>query len=123
MFTFVKIKIKINFFGKQCLLILHYLYFIILANNHGNERLTVTETKSTLPQSDLIVPSNTGSAESDSSIDLDSMHLMLEPNLRPATPDPNSRVSQQIFEEHKDLAKEYLKVRHHYNNIIYYKGE
>lgn len=43
-------------------------------------------------------------------LDLDSMYLMLEPNLRPATPDPNSRVSQQIYDEHNEMAREYLKV-------------
>lgn len=48
--------------------------------------------------------------QTDTESSLDSMYLMLEPNLRPATPDPNSRVSLQIFEEHKDLAREYLKV-------------
>lgn len=97
-------------------------HFILSANNHGNERLTVTETKSTLPPADLnsaaAAASTTGGVpttpreqtETESSLDLDSMYLMLEPNLRPATPDPNSRVSQQIFEEHKDLAREYLKV-------------
>lgn len=42
--------------------------------------------------------------------DLASVHLMLEPNLRPAQPDVNSELSQQIFEEHKQLAKEYFKV-------------
>lgn len=42
--------------------------------------------------------------------DLASVHLMLEPHLRPAPPDPKSDLSKQIFEEHKQLAKEYLKV-------------
>lgn len=42
--------------------------------------------------------------------DLDSVHLMLEPNLRPAPPDMRSDLSRQIFEEHKQLAKEYLKI-------------
>lgn len=42
--------------------------------------------------------------------DLASVHLMLEPHLRPAPPDPNSDLSKEIFDEHKQLAKEYLKV-------------
>lgn len=42
--------------------------------------------------------------------DLASVHLMLEPHLRPAPPDPKSDLSKQIFDEHKQLAKEYLKV-------------
>lgn len=41
---------------------------------------------------------------------LDSVHLMLEPHLRPEPLDPNSSFSKQIFDEHKELAKEYLKV-------------
>lgn len=98
------------------------------ANNHGNERLTVTETKSTIPPSDSTAASSAaasaasssaaaasaasrGPTDSEASLDLDSLYLMLEPHLRPATPDPNSRVSQKIFEEHNDLAKEYLKVQ------------
>ena len=43
-------------------------------------------------------------------LDLDAMQLTLEPHLRPSTPDPNSHVSQEIFEEHMHLAQEYLKV-------------
>lgn len=52
------------------------------------------------------------SAEDDSADDDDlaSVHLMLEPHLRPTPPDPNSDLSKEIFDEHKQLAKEYLKV-------------
>ncbi|KAL4711502.1 hypothetical protein ACJJTC_000518 [Scirpophaga incertulas] len=42
---------------------------------------------------------------------LDSMHLMLDPHLRPISPDPNSEESKRIYEEHKQLAPEYLKVQ------------
>lgn len=52
-------------------------------------------------------------AGADSNIDDDdlaSVHLMLEPHLRPAPSDPKSDLSREIFEEHKQLAKEYLKV-------------
>lgn len=42
--------------------------------------------------------------------DLASVHLMLEPHLRPPPPDPKSDLSKEIFDEHKQLAKEYLKV-------------
>lgn len=38
------------------------------------------------------------------------MYLMLEPNLRPATP-CDSRVSQEIYDEHNKLAHEYLRVQ------------
>lgn len=51
-----------------------------------------------------------------SDLDLESLNLMLEPHLRPATP-TNSRLSQNIFNEHKSLAQEYLKVRIRVNNI------
>lgn len=44
------------------------------------------------------------------SIDLESIHLLLEPHLRPTTPDPNNAASQKIFKEHNELAKEYLRV-------------
>lgn len=40
----------------------------------------------------------------------DLMHLMLEPHLRPVSPEPNDQTSKEIFEEHKRLAKEYFKV-------------
>lgn len=48
--------------------------------------------------------------KADSESTFDSMHLMLEPHLRPVSPDPNSKLSKEIFEEHKQLANEYLKV-------------
>lgn len=41
---------------------------------------------------------------------LDSMHMMLDPHLRPISPDLNNEESKRIFEEHKQLAQEYLKV-------------
>lgn len=48
--------------------------------------------------------------DDDDDDDLASVHLMLEPHLRPTPPDPKSDLSKQIFDEHKKLAKEYLKV-------------
>lgn len=42
---------------------------------------------------------------------LDSMHMMLDPHLRPISPDLNNEESKRIFEEHKQLAQEYLKVK------------
>lgn len=38
------------------------------------------------------------------------MYLLLEPHLRPATPDADNPQSMALFEEHKQLAQEYLKV-------------
>lgn len=54
------------------------------------------------------LPSTNGGGVDDD--DLASVHLMLEPHLRPPPPDPKSDISKQIFDEHKQLAKEYLKV-------------
>lgn len=39
------------------------------------------------------------------------MHQWLDPHLRPVTPDPNNQKSKQIFDEHKNIANEYLKVK------------
>ncbi|GLV34596.1 TGF-beta activated kinase 1 [Carabus blaptoides fortunei] len=43
--------------------------------------------------------------------ELDNMYMFLDPNLRPLTPDLNDPQSRHIFEEHKQLAEEYLKVQ------------
>lgn len=92
------------------------------ANSQGNERLTVTETKACASSGasplDTSIPSSSSAAtgatndrtDNESSFDLDSMHQWLDPHLRPVTPDPENQFSQQIFEQHKDLANEYLKV-------------
>lgn len=42
--------------------------------------------------------------------DLDSMCLLLDPHLRPATPDMKDPSSKALYEEHKQLAQEYLTV-------------
>lgn len=52
----------------------------------------------------------------------DSMHLMLEEHLRPIPPKTNNRLSKEIFEEHKHLAKEYLKVRNWFTRFCYIDG-
>ncbi|XP_043281270.1 mitogen-activated protein kinase kinase kinase 7-like [Venturia canescens] len=43
--------------------------------------------------------------------ELDNMYRLLDVELRPLTPDYNSRLSQDIFQQHKQLAQEYLKVQ------------
>ncbi|XP_055389542.1 mitogen-activated protein kinase kinase kinase 7 [Condylostylus longicornis] len=50
--------------------------------------------------------------DDDSNIDDadESYHLILDSELQPETPDPNNKLSQKIFKEHKKLAKEYLQV-------------
>ncbi|KRT79349.1 protein kinase, partial [Oryctes borbonicus] len=42
---------------------------------------------------------------------LDNMYMLLDPHLRPATPDLQDPYSRALFEEHKKLAQEYLKVQ------------
>lgn len=59
---------------------------------------------------DTELPSTSAHVETNGDDDLDSMHIMLEPHLRPVPPDQNSELSKQIFEQHKQLANAYLKV-------------
>uniref|UniRef100_A0A7G3AK56 Mitogen-activated protein kinase kinase kinase 7 n=1 Tax=Lutzomyia longipalpis TaxID=7200 RepID=A0A7G3AK56_LUTLO len=84
------------------------------ANSEGKERLSVAETR--IPADKDQERQTGGDVEEDrgdsyTSLNLDSMHLMLEPHLRPATPDPENDLSMQIFEEHKQLAQNYLKLQ------------
>ncbi|KAG5894460.1 hypothetical protein JTB14_032491 [Gonioctena quinquepunctata] len=51
------------------------------------------------------------SSESHANQDLDNMYVLLDPHLRPATPDYSEPKSVALFEEHKQLAKEYWKVQ------------
>lgn len=90
--------------------------FIISANNKGVENLRVTETiKQTeqQPNKQSEQPNfyQNQDNDSDSSLDYDSMHLMLDPHLRPATPKANLGISQRVYNEHKHMAQEYLKVQ------------
>lgn len=41
---------------------------------------------------------------------LDNMYMLLDPHLRPGTPDNNNQYSMEIFEKHKQLAQDYFKV-------------
>lgn len=43
--------------------------------------------------------------------DLDNVYRLLDADLRPLTPDQTCERSKEIFEEHKQLAQEYLKVQ------------
>uniref|UniRef100_A0A1L8DKR2 Mitogen-activated protein kinase kinase kinase 7 n=1 Tax=Nyssomyia neivai TaxID=330878 RepID=A0A1L8DKR2_9DIPT len=84
------------------------------ANSEGKERLSVAETR--IPADNNQERQTGGASEEDrgdsyTSLNLDSMHLMLEPHLRPATPDPENELSMQIFDEHKQLAQNYLKLQ------------
>lgn len=53
---------------------------------------------------------STRTDEEDNQSTYDLIHLMLEPHLRPISPEPNEQTSKELFEEHKRLAKEYFKV-------------
>ncbi|CAD7091020.1 unnamed protein product [Hermetia illucens] len=85
-----------------------------IPKSQGREHLTITETRpGGIPPDNFVEASGSSTAlsdESDSSLDLDAMQLTLDPELQPELPDPNSRLSQQLFKEHKNLAKEYLKI-------------
>lgn len=48
---------------------------------------------------------------STTSEDLDNVYRLLDADLRPLTPDQTCERSKEIFEEHKQLAQEYLKVQ------------
>lgn len=105
----------------------HIFSLLFTANSQGNERLTTTEARTSTVSSTGVNSTNTvtnsatvtkeafktekvTTPKEEEENSYDSMHLMLEPHLRPVPPDPKSRLSKEIFEEHKDLAKEYLKV-------------
>ncbi|CAH2229964.1 jg14036 [Pararge aegeria aegeria] len=55
--------------------------------------------------------------------DLDSMHMMLDPHLRPISPDLNNEESKRIFDEHKQLAQEYLKIQTELAYLSKHKSE
>uniref|UniRef100_A0A0C9QQD3 MAP3K7_0 protein n=1 Tax=Fopius arisanus TaxID=64838 RepID=A0A0C9QQD3_9HYME len=48
---------------------------------------------------------------STSADDLDDVYRVLDADLRPLTPDNSCPISKEIFEEHKLLAQEYLKIQ------------
>ncbi|XP_076637858.1 mitogen-activated protein kinase kinase kinase 7 [Colletes latitarsis] len=70
-----------------------------------------------LPSSDppLVSPvlkaKNTAQSNSTTNEDLDNVYRLLDADLRPLTPDQTCERSKEIFEEHKQLAQEYLKVQ------------
>ncbi|XP_015595655.1 mitogen-activated protein kinase kinase kinase 7 isoform X2 [Cephus cinctus] len=59
---------------------------------------------------DKMVP-KTNKGSSTTSEDLDNVYRLLDAELRPITPDYTCPQSREIFEEHKQLAQEYLKVQ------------
>lgn len=69
--------------------------FISGSTNTVQAGMQSTKTPENVPQSDP---------------NLDNMYMLLDPHLRPATPDLQDPYSRALFEEHKKLAQEYLKV-------------
>ncbi|KPJ18708.1 Mitogen-activated protein kinase kinase kinase 7 [Papilio machaon] len=64
-----------------------------------------------------------GAAQPAPDPDLDSMHMMLDPHLRPISPDLSNEESKRIFEEHKQLAQEYLKTQTELAYLSNHKSE
>jgi hypothetical protein len=58
-----------------------------------------------------------------SSSDLDNMYLMLDPQLQPIEPDTSSAESVRVFEEHKQLAQEYLRVQTEIAYTSHYRAQ
>ncbi|KAF4514152.1 UNVERIFIED_CONTAM: hypothetical protein B566_EDAN019376, partial [Ephemera danica] len=55
--------------------------------------------------------------------DLDNMYLMLDPQLQPIEPDTSSAESVRVFEEHKQLAQEYLRVQTEIAYTSHYRAQ
>ncbi|CAH0725672.1 unnamed protein product, partial [Brenthis ino] len=68
-------------------------------------------------------PAEGGAPPPEPDPDLDSMHMMLDPHLRPISPDLNNEESKRIFEEHKQLAQEYLKIQTELAYLSKHKSE
>ncbi|XP_055847006.1 mitogen-activated protein kinase kinase kinase 7 [Episyrphus balteatus] len=80
----------------------------------NKQRLTVTETKPVIHEDDDDEDDdddreNACSVDDDYAAD-QSLHQMLDPSLQPELPIPNNRLSQEIYQDHTRLAKEYLRV-------------
>ncbi|XP_055910217.1 mitogen-activated protein kinase kinase kinase 7 [Eupeodes corollae] len=89
-------------------------FFENTSKSDSKQRLTVTETKPVIPEDDDDdeddddLP-NACSVDDDYAAD-QSLHQMLDPSLQPELPIPNNRLSQEIYQDHTRLAKEYLRV-------------
>lgn len=89
-------------------LAVNYLTFCCISGSTNTVQAGVQSTATTVPDS-----------SSHQESDLDNMYLLLEPHLRPATPDLNDPKSRKLFEEHKQLAQDFLKVRHQHKLLTY----
>lgn len=79
---------------------------IFFAGSTNTVQAGVQSTASTTTTTTTTVPDGANHTESD----LDSMYLLLDAHLRPATPDMDDPKSVALFEEHKQLAQDFLKV-------------
>ncbi|CAK9807861.1 Mitogen-activated protein kinase kinase kinase 7 [Anthophora plagiata] len=62
-------------------------------------------------ESPILKIKNSAQSNSTTDKDLDNVYRLLDADLRPLTPDHTCERSKEIFEEHKQLAQEYLKVQ------------
>ncbi|XP_045775097.1 mitogen-activated protein kinase kinase kinase 7-like [Maniola jurtina] len=96
----------------------NYDGYIELKNHGGFDKFIPVGNSSGSPPAEGAAPPP---AEPDP--DLDSMHMMLDPHLRPISPDLTNEESKRIFEEHKQLAQEYLKIQTELAYLSKHKSE
>lgn len=89
------------------------------SKSDNKQRLIVTGTKPVIPENDDdnddVLSNACAVSVDDDDYDDDyaadqSLHQMLDPSLQPEPPIPNNRLSQEIYQDHTRLAKEYLRV-------------
>ncbi|KAK2583474.1 hypothetical protein KPH14_009442 [Odynerus spinipes] len=81
-----------------------------IRNMAGLDKM-VQKTKKTVRGTDTLKRCWVLLRTSTTSEDLDNVYRLLDADLRPLTPDHTCERSREIFEEHKQLAQEYLKVQ------------
>ncbi|XP_047535163.1 mitogen-activated protein kinase kinase kinase 7-like [Vanessa atalanta] len=96
---------------------LGYDDYLDIRNNTGFNNLPVGNSSGSTPAEGAAPP------PSEPDPDLDSIHMMLDPHLRPISPDLNNEESKRIFEEHKQLAQEYLKIQTELAYLSNHKSE
>ncbi|XP_046969256.1 mitogen-activated protein kinase kinase kinase 7 isoform X2 [Vanessa cardui] len=96
---------------------LGYDDYLDIRNNTGFDNIPVGNSSGSTPAEGAAPP------PSEPDPDLDSIHMMLDPHLRPISPDLNNEESKRIFEEHKQLAQEYLKIQTELAYLSNHKSE
>jgi len=102
-----------------------------ICNRPGLDKMVVTSANSQHQQQhihrlqeqfeQLQPPAGTGGSTHHE--ELDNVYLMLDPQLHPITPNTSCQQSVQIFEQHKQLAQEYLKVQTEIAYLSRYKAQ